>query len=128
MPIDVGISEKELEEKGYILHTTKPGDPKGRKPMQGQTITMSYKGMLLDGTVFDENDSFETVIGTGAVIPGWDKGVMEMTVGQEGRLVCHHSHAYGAEGDPTPPAIPPYATLVFDVKLLKIRSVAMDPF
>ena len=81
-------------------------------------------------------------IGVGAVIGGWDKGVMEMSLGQEvctiispycprlahlllrlvqGRLVCHHTHAYGEDGDPNPPAIPPFATLVFDVKLLNIH-------
>ncbi|CAE8589872.1 unnamed protein product [Polarella glacialis] len=120
MPIDIGISEADLEKRGYILHTTKPGAAGGVKPTEGKKIVMSYKGMLVDGTVFDQSERFETLIGVGAVIGGWDKGVMEMTVGQEGRLVCHHTHAYGADGDPTPPAIPPFATLVFDVKLLNI--------
>ena len=40
--------------------------------------------------------------------------------------MCHHTHAYGAQGDPTPPAIPPYATLVFDVKVRWVAEVTKE--
>eukprot|EP00995_Heteronema_vittatum_P011806 NODE_7561_length_395_cov_109.277457_g5883_i0.p2 GENE.NODE_7561_length_395_cov_109.277457_g5883_i0~~NODE_7561_length_395_cov_109.277457_g5883_i0.p2 ORF type:complete len:65 (+),score=11.20 NODE_7561_length_395_cov_109.277457_g5883_i0:34-228(+) len=61
-----------------------------------------------------------TNIGVGDVILGWDKGVLEMSLGQEAKLVCAASHAYGEKGDPNPPPIPPNATLVFDVTLIRV--------
>ena len=60
-PIEIGIAASDLEKRGYVLHTTKPGDGK-TFPRAGQRITMAYKGMLVDGTVFDEAPAFETCV------------------------------------------------------------------
>jgi peptidylprolyl isomerase len=93
----------------------------GASPKAGQTVSVRYTGTLLDGTKFDSSYDrgqapFEFVLGQGQVIAGWDEGVATMKVGGKRRLVIPSSLAYGA--NPPTPAIPPNATLVFDVELV----------
>jgi len=112
---------EELEAKGWLLQTQRPGD--GRSfPVKGSKVQISYKGYLLDGTSFDGSSAMECLIGAGQVLKAWDEAVMEMSVGQEARLICHHTYAYGENGDPFGlPPIPPRATLVFDMKLNRVN-------
>lgn len=124
--MDIGISDADLAKVGYVVQSKKPGDGK-TFPSKGSKIRMAYKGFLIDGTAFDSSDNFECEIGVGGVIQGWDKGVLEMSQGQEARLICHYSHGYGEQGDPSPPPIPPRATLIFDVKLLRVLTKAQGP-
>ena len=96
----------------------------GASPKAGQTASMRYTGTLLDGTKFDSSYDrgqapFDFRIGTGQVIPGWDEGVATMKVGGKRRLVIPSALAYGAS--PPTPAIPPNATLVFDVELVGVK-------
>ena len=95
----------------------------GTNPTKGQTVTVHYDGQLPNGTVFDSsrkrNQPFQFKIGTGMVIPGWDQGVMQMSVGQKCRLTIPPHLAYGASG--AGGVIPPNATLIFEVELLKIQ-------
>src|SRR5580658_7553512 len=95
---------------------------KGPAPKTGDTITVHYTGWLTDGTKFDSSvdrdDPFVFVLGTGQVIRGWDEGVAKMKVGDKARLTIPPEMAYGADGYPG--AIPPNATLVFEVELLAI--------
>ncbi|GAB4145294.1 MAG: FKBP-type peptidyl-prolyl cis-trans isomerase [Patescibacteria group bacterium] len=90
----------------------------------GDYISIHYVGTLEDGTKFDSsvdrNQPFETYIGVGQVIQGWDQGVVGMKVGGERTLVIPSNLAYGDSG--IPGAIPPKATLIFKVKLLGIRK------
>jgi FKBP-type peptidyl-prolyl cis-trans isomerase len=58
------------------------------------------------------------LLGQGEVIPGWDQGLVGMKVGGERRLIIPAKYGYGSQGSG---AIPPNATIVFDVRLLSIK-------
>jgi FKBP-type peptidyl-prolyl cis-trans isomerase len=94
----------------------------GPSPKSGETVTVHYTGWLTDGTKFDSSvdrrEPFSFVLGTGQVIQGWDQGVAGMRVGEKARLTIPPQLAYGAQGYPG--AIPPNATLIFEVELLSV--------
>ncbi|XP_064412414.1 peptidyl-prolyl cis-trans isomerase FKBP1B isoform X2 [Latimeria chalumnae] len=79
--------------------------------------------MLQNGKKFDSsrdrNKPFKFKIGRQEVIKGWEEGVPQMSLGQRAKLTCTPDMAYGAMGYPG--VIPPGATLVFDVELLKLE-------
>lgn len=120
---DVHVDEEVLARRGYAVRTVgNPGDGV-TCPQQGDRICVSYVGRLVgNGKVFDDVKSFSFTFGVGAVIAGWDRGIAEMSLGQEACLTVHHSHAYGDRGAPAPKPIPPYANLSYDVTLLGIES------
>jgi len=94
----------------------------GASPKRGETVTVHYTGRLADGTKFDSSidrgEPFAFALGTGQVIAGWDEGVATMRVGDKVRLTIPPDLAYGVAGYPG--AIPPNATLIFEVELLSI--------
>jgi FKBP-type peptidyl-prolyl cis-trans isomerase FkpA len=94
----------------------------GPSAKRGDTVSVHYTGWLTDGSKFDSsvdrNEPFAFVLGTGQVIQGWDKGVAAMRVGDKVRLTIPPELAYGEAGYPG--AIPPHATLIFEVELLSI--------
>lgn len=94
----------------------------GRQAMKGDTIAAHYTGWLEDGTKFDSSldrgEPLEFVCGVGMVIKGWDMGVVGMREGQKRRLTIPAHLGYGAYG--VPGCIPPNATLIFEVELVKV--------
>jgi FKBP-type peptidyl-prolyl cis-trans isomerase FkpA len=100
----------------------------GTEATNGRTVTVHYTGWLYNeaaadkhGTKFDSsrdrNTPFPFVLGAGQVIRGWDQGVLGMRIGGQRTLIIPPSLAYGSAGAGNG-AIPPNATLVFDVELL----------
>jgi peptidylprolyl isomerase len=97
---------------------------KGALPKPGDDILVNYTGRFPDGKVFDSSlgpgrTPFELHLGRGEVIPGWDEGLSTMHEGGKRKLIIPPGLAYGERGYPG--AIPPNATLTFDVELLKIK-------
>ncbi len=95
----------------------------------GDTLTVNYVGTLEDGTKFDSSIDrgvpFTFVVGIGQVIRGWDEGMLGMKVGEKKHLIIPGEKAYGPRGIPDGKGgymIPPNATLIFDVEVLKIES------
>jgi FKBP-type peptidyl-prolyl cis-trans isomerase len=93
----------------------------GPEAVRGKTVEVHYTGWLTDGKKFDSSvggEAFSFRLGAGEVIQGWDRGVAGMKVGGKRKLTLAPGLAYGARG--APPAIPPNATLVFEVELLGV--------
>jgi FKBP-type peptidyl-prolyl cis-trans isomerase FkpA len=95
----------------------------GKQPAKGNKVSMLYRGTLLNGEEFDGNmdgtqPPFEFTLGLGQVIPGWDEGVALMHEGEEYKFIIPWQLAYGERGRGP---IPPFSSLVFDVKLVKIN-------
>jgi FKBP-type peptidyl-prolyl cis-trans isomerase len=99
----------------------------GASPKPGQICVMHYTGWLYEdgkkGKKFDSsvdrNEPFEFPIGQHRVIAGWDEGVASMKVGGKRTLIIPPALGYGARG--AGGAIPPNATLMFDVELLAVK-------
>jgi FKBP-type peptidyl-prolyl cis-trans isomerase len=94
----------------------------GAEAKSGDKVKVNYTGRLLKTNfIFDTSvgkKPFEFEIGKGAVIKGWDEGVLGMRVGGKRKLTIPSRLGYGDAG--SPPKIPGKATLVFDVELLQI--------
>ncbi len=113
------MSKKKLD-NGLVIEDIVVG--KGEEVKNGDTVVMHYTGMFEDGKKFDSshdrNTPFETKIGVGYVIKGWDVGVPGMKTGGKRKLIIPHELGYGKYGVGD---IPGFATLVFEVELLKIK-------
>lgn len=93
----------------------------GPKPTATDTVTVHYQGTLENGKVFDSSYHRGAPISfpLNGVIKGWTEGLQLMSVGSKYRLTIPANLGYGAAG--AGGVIPPNATLVFDVELLKIN-------
>ena len=93
----------------------------GAEAIAGQTVSVTYRGTLANGTEFDSSygrGPCSFPLGGGRVIQGWDEGVAGMKVGGKRKLVIPPDLAYGDRG--AGGVIPPNATLTFEVELLRI--------
>jgi peptidylprolyl isomerase len=120
--INMNLDNAITTESGLKYINEVEGD--GATPQTGQTVVVHYTGTLTDGSVFDSsrerNRPFSFKIGVGQVIAGWDEGVGTMKVGSRRTLIIPPELGYGARG--AGGVIPPNATLIFDVELLRIGA------
>lgn len=105
--------------KNLLIEDIKVGT--GEAVKDGDHVTVHYSGFLEDGTKFDSSkdrgEPFTTAIGAGYVIKGWDMGIPGMKVGGKRKLTIPHELGYGKYGAGD---IPGFATLIFEIELLKI--------
>ena len=106
----------------YIV--LKKAEKDSPSPTAGSMVKVLYKGMLLDGTVFDQGldraHALDTRVGRGELIEGWDEALQKMHKGEKWLLIVPPEMAYGSKGKP--PGIPRNATLVFEMELLDISA------
>ncbi len=93
----------------------------GESPKPTDTVTVNYRGSLVNGTEFDSSykRNQPAQFPLNQVIPCWTEGVQKMKVGGKAKLVCPPGLAYGESG--APPAIPGGSTLIFEVELLGVN-------
>lgn len=96
----------------------------GPMPAPANTVTVSYEGRLIDGTIFDQNSNFTTRV-TGRTIRGWSEVLPLMKVGAKWEVTIPADLAYGTRG--APPKIGPDAVLVFDMELLSVTPAPPAP-
>lgn len=107
--------------KKVLIQELKAGE--GREVKPGDYVTIHYSGTLENGKKFDSSydrdEPFQTQIGVGQVIEGWDEGVVGMKVGGKRKLTIPSDLAYGERG--AGGVIPPNATLIFELELLDVK-------
>lgn len=107
-------------DSGIFYKIVKEGS--GPSPKKGDTVKINYTGEFLSGQVFDSSKDrgpFETEIGVGKLIPGWDEQVLDMKVGETRDVVIPPDMAYGSRGAGN--VIPPDTWLYFEIELLEIK-------
>ncbi len=108
------------KDSGLVIEIQKEGT--GSPVKSGDIVSVDYRGMFTNGTVFDESykrgQQFSFTVDGGMVIKGWDEGLLGMKVGEKRRLTVPSSLGYGPN-DYGP--IPGGSTLIFDIELHKIN-------
>ena len=98
----------------------------GKTPTEADQVTVTYKGSLITGQVFDQTDPGQTAtFPAGQLIPGWVEALQLMKEGDEWELVIPSNLAYGEQG--AGGVIPPNQTLVFQMALMKVEPLAPPP-
>jgi FKBP-type peptidyl-prolyl cis-trans isomerase len=96
----------------------------GAQPGGRDCVSVNYKGMLIDGKVFDETKGTPRSFPAGGLIPGWVEALRLMHVGDKWRVVIPAGLAYGKTGAGGG-VIPPDQTLVFEIELLKVSPMSV---
>ena len=111
----------EVLDSGLQYLVLESGDDGAPSPTASDAVLAHYHGTFIDGSVFDSSvDRGEPAqFGLNQVIAGWTEALQLMKVGDKWRLFIPYNLAYGETG--SPPVIPPFSTLIFDVELLEIR-------
>jgi FKBP-type peptidyl-prolyl cis-trans isomerase FklB len=112
-------SEVKTTPSGLQYEVLQEGE--GASPSATETVRVHYHGTLINGKVFDSSvERGETIeFPLNRVIPGWTEGVQLMKEGAKYRFYIPYNLAYGTQG--SPPTIPPYAALIFDVELFEVK-------
>ena len=114
------ITVKPTESGLYIILLNKG---KGRKVQKRDKVVVHYQGTLINGQIFDSSidrgEPIKFVIGEGNVIPAWEEAVLNMKKGEKIKLITPSNQAYGESGYEE--IIPPFATLIFEIKLIDIQ-------
>ena len=102
-----------------VVHTV---DGTGAQPKASDTVKVHYRGTLADGKEFDSSIKRGTSASfpLKAVVPCWTEGMQKIKVGGRATLTCPPATAYGDKGAGN--AVPPNATLTFEVELLAIEK------
>eukprot|EP00275_Glaucocystis_incrassata_P001009 EC121484.1.p1 GENE.EC121484.1~~EC121484.1.p1 ORF type:complete len:145 (+),score=23.89 EC121484.1:101-535(+) len=120
--VDKCAADKKSEAKGLQIGVKYKPKECTKRAKNGDTLKIHYTGTLLDGEKFDSsldrNDPFQFKLGAGQVIKGWDRGLLNMCIGEKRKLTIPSDLGYGAGG--MPPKIPGGATLVFETELIDI--------
>jgi FKBP-type peptidyl-prolyl cis-trans isomerase FkpA len=118
--------DKAVKEKGAVKTTSgmvykSIREGKGKSPSATSVVEVNYRGTLTNGKEFDSSYKRNQSISfpLSGVIPCWTEGVQKMEVGGKAKLVCPPELAYGSRGAGS--AVPPNATLIFEVELLAIK-------
>ena len=114
-----GVAKTTLP-SGVIFESVQAGS--GASPKATDTVKVHYRGTLTDGREFDSSYKRGQPISfpLNRVIPCWTQAVQLMKVGGKARVTCPPDTAYGSRGAGS--AVPPNATLIFDIELLGINS------
>ena len=116
-----GADDGGEEEQCLVTEDVEVGE--GAEATTGSIVRVHYTGTLEDGTEFDSSrgrEPFSFTLGGGQVIQGWEEGIVGMREGGTRNLTICPDMAYGEQGYPG--AIPPNATLMFEVELLRVRE------
>lgn len=108
-------------EGGVLYRVLQAAEAKSNGPIaRGDTVTVSYRGWLINGTAFDQTKpGLPTQFSLNGVVPGWRTTLMKMKVGDLWEVVVPSDQAYGAEGRGE--RIPPNQTLIFVISLAKVE-------
>ncbi|MGV6860525.1 MAG: FKBP-type peptidyl-prolyl cis-trans isomerase [Putridiphycobacter sp.] len=114
--------EVERLDDGLYIYTEKAGSEE--KPSLQDFVTINYKGMLLNGEVFDGTEGQPATFQLNGLIKGWQEGIPHFGKGGKGTLIIPPELGYGVEGSGP---IPPKSVLVFEIELLDFSSVPPMP-
>lgn len=119
--VKVENNQNESAKTMVNIEILKQGQGEGAK--NGDKVTAHYTGTLTNGEKFDSSidrgQPLSFILGSGQVIKGWEEGILGMKVGEKRKLTIPSELGYGEKG--VPGVIPPNATLIFEVELLKIN-------
>jgi len=128
LKVDMDIIDAYLVDNGLTAETTLDGlryeitkTGNGVFPKTADIVVVNYTGKLLNGNVFDSNNSggFSFALGRGQVISGWDLGIALLSKGGKATLYLPSGLAYGNRGSGS--SIAPNEVLIFDVELVDIK-------
>ena len=128
-PVEPKNNQVQINPSGLQSIILQEANEDAQQAQPGKMVTVHYSGYLFDesapeskGAKFDSSvdrgQPFQFSLGSGMVIRGWEEGVAQMKVGEKRRLIIPANLGYGERGFPG--VIPPNATLVFDVELLRV--------
>ena len=110
------------------LQVIKHNEGEGETVPYGANVSVHYTGTLMNGQQFDSSqggDPIDFDLGYGQVIKGWDEGIQQLKKGQKATIICPPDYAYGKRG--SPPVIPPYAVLKFEVEVVDFTVQKSNP-